>query len=47
MASCAINIVTQRHTAGKGAAEMSHAGQFYGAIRATLEAKGEMIGNND
>jgi tRNA(fMet)-specific endonuclease VapC len=23
------------------------AGQFYGAIRATLEAKGETIGNND
>ena len=23
------------------------AGQFYGAIRAALEAKGEMIGNND
>src|SRR5437016_5861348 len=23
------------------------AGQFYGAIRAGLEAKGEMIGNND
>jgi tRNA(fMet)-specific endonuclease VapC len=23
------------------------AGQFYGAIRATLEARGEMIGNND
>jgi tRNA(fMet)-specific endonuclease VapC len=23
------------------------AGQFYGAIRATLEAKGEIIGNND
>jgi len=25
----------------------SRAGQFYGAIRAALEAKGEMIGNND
>jgi tRNA(fMet)-specific endonuclease VapC len=25
----------------------SHAGQCYGAIRAVLEAKGEMIGNND
>jgi tRNA(fMet)-specific endonuclease VapC len=24
-----------------------HAGQFYGAFRASLEAKGEMIGNND
>jgi tRNA(fMet)-specific endonuclease VapC len=24
-----------------------HAGEFYGAIRASLEAKGEMIGNND
>jgi tRNA(fMet)-specific endonuclease VapC len=23
------------------------AGEFYGAIRAALEAKGEMIGNND
>jgi tRNA(fMet)-specific endonuclease VapC len=23
------------------------AGQFYGAIRAALETKGEMIGNND
>jgi tRNA(fMet)-specific endonuclease VapC len=23
------------------------AGEFYGAIRATLEAKGQMIGNND
>jgi tRNA(fMet)-specific endonuclease VapC len=25
----------------------SEAGQFYGAIRATLEARGEIIGNND
>jgi tRNA(fMet)-specific endonuclease VapC len=25
----------------------SHAGQFYGMIRAMLEGKGEMIGNND
>jgi tRNA(fMet)-specific endonuclease VapC len=25
----------------------SQAGQFYGAIRAALEAKGEIIGNND
>ena len=25
----------------------SHAGQCYGAIRAALEAKGEMVGNND
>ena len=25
----------------------SHAGQCYGAIRAALEAKGELIGNND
>jgi tRNA(fMet)-specific endonuclease VapC len=25
----------------------SHAGEFYGSIRATLETKGEMIGNND
>jgi tRNA(fMet)-specific endonuclease VapC len=25
----------------------SDAGKFYGAIRAALEAKGEMIGNND
>jgi tRNA(fMet)-specific endonuclease VapC len=24
-----------------------HAGQFYGAIRATLETRGEIIGNND
>jgi tRNA(fMet)-specific endonuclease VapC len=23
------------------------AGQFYGAIRASLEARGELIGNND
>jgi tRNA(fMet)-specific endonuclease VapC len=25
----------------------AHAGQFYGSIRAALEAKGEVIGNND
>ena len=24
-----------------------HAGEFYGSIRAALEAQGDMIGNND
>ena len=24
-----------------------HAGEFYGAIRASLEAKSEIVGNND